>query len=166
MNLAMDVQYGSDRAAVAGILFQDWADDRPFEILTTVESSFGEYEPGAFYKRELPCLLALLQKCRYRLETIVVDGYVTLSDDKPGLGMHLHRALEGAVAVVGVAKTRYQGISADHEILRGASARPLFVTSMGCPLELAKERILSMHGEHRIPFLLGRADREARELAR
>lgn len=167
MNLVMDVQYAADRAAVAGILFQDWKDDRPFEILTTVETVFGHYEPGAFYKRELPCLLALLQKCRYKISTIVVDGYATLgADDKPGLGMHLHHALEGATAVIGVAKTHYQGISADHEILRGDSAKPLFVTAVGCDLEHAKARIREMAGEHRIPFLLKRADAEARELAK
>lgn len=166
MNLVMDVQYGEGRAAVAGILFQDWKDDRPFQILTTIETSFGDYEPGAFYKRELPCLLALVRTCRWPLETIVVDGYVTLPDNKPGLGVHLYQALDGAVAVIGVAKTRYLGISSDHEILRGQSAKPLFVTSVGCDLELAKERIRSMHGEHRIPFLIGRADGEARDLAR
>ena len=42
-------------------------------------------------KRELPCILALLQDITVEPLIVVVDGYVTLGKHhKPGLGMHLY----------------------------------------------------------------------------
>lgn len=167
MNLVVDVQYGNGAAAVAGILFEEWNSERPFEVVNAVESVFGEYEPGAFYKRELPCIQALLARIPRVFSTIVIDGYVTLGgEDRPGLGMHLHEAIGGGSAVIGLAKTRFHGIPPEHEVLRGDSQKPLFVTAVGCSLEVAKSRILAMSGPHRIPFLIKRADAEARELAK
>ena len=95
------------------------------------------------------------------LTTVVVDGYVTLDEHgTPGLGGHLHAALGERVAVIGVAKTSFRGSGFATPVLRGTSARPLWVTAMGTAVEPAARRVAAMHGEHRIPTLLGLVDRE------
>ena len=88
------------------------------------------YEPGRFFARELPPLCAVLRLVSVPLEAIVVDGYVWLGDDQPGLGAHLHAALDKKTPIIGVAKRPYRGAPAV-EVLRGTSARPLYVTAAG-----------------------------------
>ena len=52
------------------------------------------YVPGQFYRRELPCLLAVFGLVRQPLEIILIDGYVWLdAQGMPGLGGHLFDAL-------------------------------------------------------------------------
>ena len=129
-----------------------------------------EYVSGEFYRRELLCLLAALEKVAQTPE-IIVDGYVWLGSDararlekgKPGLGAKLFEALEGKVAVVGVAKTRYAGADA-LEVLRGSSASPLFVSAAGMDALEAAENVRRMHGPHRLPTLLTRVDHLCRGL--
>ncbi len=169
--LALDVCYERDGTAIAaGVAFETWTAAAPSaEFDVRIETPHA-YEPGAFYKRELPCLLRALdafwglpiaQDCV--VEAIIVDGYVDLdANGRPGLGRHLYDALDGRIALVGVAKTPFAGIGADHAVLRGASARPLFVTAAGLDLDAAKRAVISMHGAHRIPTLLKRVDRLSR----
>ena len=122
------------------------------------------YEPGAFYKRELPCLLALLQDIEPALSAIVIDGYVELGPDgTPGLGWHLHRAIGGSPPVVAIAKSEYAGTPDRCRLLRGTSKRPLFVTAIGMPLDRARALVAGMHGGSRIPTVLQLADRACRE---
>jgi deoxyribonuclease V len=78
------------------------------------------------------------------------------------LGWHLFDALESKIPVIGVAKSRFEGAPA-HEVYRGASRRPLYVTAAGMTLAKAAANIQAMHGAHRIPTLLQRVDRLARE---
>lgn len=119
-----------------------------------------EYEPGQFYKRELPCILELLNTLEHFPDIIVIDGYVTLgSDEKPGLGKRLYDAIEGKAIVIGVAKTRFQDTPESAEVYRGDSKRPLYVTAIGIELSQAKGFIQDMFGEHRIPLLLKQVDR-------
>ena len=99
-------------------------------------------------------------------ETIVIDGYVFLDDEqRPGLGKHLFDSLEGQIEVIGVAKRSFSGVGEAHEVLRGESVKPLYITTTGC-LETAKSNIASMFGEYRIPWLLKRADQLCREEAK
>lgn len=120
------------------------------------------YVPGQFYRRELPCLLAVLKKSGAEFSSVVIDGYVWLdAGGVPGLGAHLFEALGKKIPVVGVAKTRFEG-AAPAEITRGSSRQPLFITAAGMELPLAASRIQSMHGPHRIPTLLKRADQLCR----
>jgi len=96
--------------------------------------------------------------------TIVIDGYVTLnSEGRKGLGAHLSDALEGAIPVIGVGKTAFQGSLHAAEVYRGTSQRPLYVTASGIRKETAAASIKSMHGAHRIPALLKLADQLSRE---
>lgn len=157
---ALDVCYGDERSVVAGVGFVSFADDAGEERLRVVEGPPADYEPGQFYKRELPLLLALLDGLD--VKGVVVDGFVWLGEGREGLGAHLHRAL-GGVPVIGVAKTGFSGAeSVAAPVLRGTSEKPLWVTAAGVDVERAARWIRQMHGPHRLPTLLKRADRLCR----
>lgn len=164
MMLSVDVHYQANSAHVAGVLFDSWLASRPRAIFCSELRTVHAYIPGEFYKRELPCILRLIRDHGLSPGTIIIDGYVYLDGmSTPGLGKHLYDALNGAATVVGVAKTRLSGIGSGHNILRGSSNRPLYITSVGMGLARAKTHILSMHGSHRIPTLLKNADRACRQ---
>jgi deoxyribonuclease V len=166
MILAIDVQYAGEQGFVSAVSFDHWGAVEPGGIYETTCDAIAEYEPGNFYKRELPCILQLLEEHRLLPDVIVVDGYVTLDgQEKAGLGMHLYRALEGKSQVVGVAKRVFAGIGNQSEIFRGNSQKPLFVTSVGMDLEAAKRNIMEMHGDYRLPVLLKLVDRLCRDKA-
>jgi len=159
---AVDVGYGESEARAACVLFEAWSDDKPREEIVETILDPAPYEPGSFYKRELPCLMRVLERARREraeLEAIVIDGYVTLDPaGKPGLGQRLHEALEGRVAIVGVAKTSFAGATHALEVRRGKSEKPLFITASGMDVKLAAAAISRMHGPSRIPTLLRRVD--------
>jgi deoxyribonuclease V len=165
MIFAADVQYHQDYATAAGILFGEWSDPSPVRIIRKVIRPVAEYESGAFYKRELPCLLALLAEVTESLAAIVIDGYVTLGDNgHPGLGYYLYQALHQKIPVIGVAKSYFQGTPDESRVFRGGSGRPLFVTSIGIPLEEARNHILRMDGRYRLPALLKLTDQLCRSV--
>lgn len=164
MLAAVDVHYHPTHAVAACVLFHAFTDDREATTRIARVTDVAPYEPGAFYKRELPCLLAVLDTVGVTLEAVVVDGYVWLSaDGKPGLGARLFEAWNGKVAVVGVAKTAFAGATQGIPVLRGKSKVPLFVTAAGIDAQEAAARVAAMHGEHRIPTLLKRVDRLCRD---
>jgi len=159
MILAIDVDYRKDdKAVVAGILFDQWDDAEPTHVVTTAIEEVTPYISGAFYKRELPCILKLLEEIETPLDCIVVDGYVTLAEGKAGLGTYLYHALDEKIPVIGVAKNAFQNISEETYIYRGESKKPLYVTSIGIEDDAAKRAIQSMFGKYRIPTLLKKAD--------
>lgn len=164
--LALDAAYADDHASVAGVFFTHWEDAAASQAVhKRIETGAHAYEPGQFYKRELPVLMALLCESPLPVSTIIVDGYVWLdaNRNRPGLGAHLHEALESRVPIIGVAKTRFEGDTWSKEVLRGESQTPLFVTSVGMPLIAAAAGIQRMHGAHRMPTLLKQADSLARQ---
>ncbi|NVB81009.1 MAG: endonuclease V [Kofleriaceae bacterium] len=168
MIVAVDVDYRDASVVAAAVGFDAWTDaDSAIEVIVTSDAPPAAYEPGAFYRRELPHVHAVLSLLVPPLGAIVVDGYVWLAGDaasespRPGLGAHLYRALGEAVPVIGVAKTAFAGATAI-EVVRGASAKPLYVTSAGIEPQVAAEAVRTMHGEHRIPTLLKRVDQLAR----
>ena len=163
MKLAVDVHYGTESATVAGVLFANPDDCEPMLELAVRVPVEAEYQPGQFYKRELPCILALLEQIDELPDLIVIDGYVYLGGDgKPGLGKHLYDALNGRCAVIGVAKTRYKETPAVAELVRGSSKRPLYVTAAGMGQEHARQFIKNMCGDGRLPLLLKRVDQLCR----
>jgi deoxyribonuclease V len=166
MILAVDVQYVSNQGVTAGVLFESWDSSAAIDEFVSVVDIDAEYVPGQFYKRELPCILALLKDHALSPDIILVDAYVFLDDDgRPGLGKHLYDALKGKSVVIGVAKNRYSGIGEEYAVYRGGGVNPVYVTAAGEDLEVARANILSMHGSHRVPALLKHADRLARESA-
>ncbi len=165
MILAVDVDYRKDGAVAAGVLFQNWQDSESVKELSAPILTVAEYEPGQFYKRELPCVLALLQQLEQLPEFIVIDGYVYLDgNQKPGIGKHLYDALEGKSVIIGVAKSRFKDTPSETEIFRGGSKRALYVTAVGINEIEAKGFIMRLHGEHRIPTLLKRVDQLSKRL--
>ena len=163
MIACLDVQYHATGATVACVTFQAWAQAQPSQEFTVAIAQVEPYESGQFYKRELPCLLAALEKLAHTPSTIVIDGYVWLGDEThAGLGAHLYAALGRSVPVIGVAKTRFAGATAAREVYRGASQTPLFVTAAGLPSDLAAQHIAAMHGAFRLPTLLKRVDQLCR----
>ena len=162
MIAAFDVHYfGDDQASAGAVLFHRYTDAEAAAEYVVIVSGVSQYVPGQFYRRELPCILKLLERMDEALDEMVIDGYVTLGDS-PGLGQHLFEHFGGRIPVVGVAKSRYRG-SSGTEVLRGRSERPLYVTSAGIARPLASERIKAMHGAHRVPTLLRRVDQLARQ---
>jgi deoxyribonuclease V len=161
---AFDVHYMEDgRASAACVLFSDYSDPEPSAAYTLFVPQAADYLSGEFYRRELPCILGLLKQITKTPDQMVVDGYVMLGN-RPGLGEHLFRSFDGRISVIGVAKSKFKG-SCGAEVFRGGSIRPLYVTSAGVNEKKASERIMMMHGAHRIPTLLKRVDVLARENA-
>ena len=161
----LDVDYRRDETAVAAcLLFADWSDARPARpYVARVAGHVAAYRPGELFRRELPCLLEVLAMVREPLELVVVDAYVTLDPaGRLGLGGHLHDALGGGVAVVGVAKTPYAAATMALPVLRGKSRVPLWITSLGIDPAVAAAHVHAMHGPHRMPTLLRAVDRLAR----
>jgi len=163
MILAVDVQYSQNSAAIAGVLFKSWQDEDTQKEYVSLMDGVADYEPGKFFKRELPCILKLIEDHRLKPECIVVDGFVFLDGfSKPGLGKHLFDTLNGAVSVIGIAKKRYKDIDSQFEVYRGDSRKPLYVTAVGIETQQAKRNILAMHGNSRLPTLIKRVDQICR----
>lgn len=163
MHFAVDVHYHSEGARSAGVLFSTWEAAVAEAELTHTLDQVAAYEPGAFYKRELPCLLALIDTTSTPLKTIVIDGFVDLgAAQSPGLGRYLFEALKRAVPIIGVAKTPFKDTPAELAVRRGESQRPLWISAAGLPLADAQAAIQRMHGPYRIPTLLKRVDRLCR----
>jgi deoxyribonuclease V len=157
--VAVDVDYREHEAVAACVAFEKWTDGAAaFERVVRVPGAPAEYVPGMFYLRELPCVLAALKGAS--ADVVVVDGYVMLAMGKLGLGGHLHEAIHKPI--VGVAKNEFRGATAER-IVRGGSKKPLFVTAAGMSAKDAAAAVRSMHGPHRIPTLLARADHLCRE---
>lgn len=162
-----DVFYidGTDEANAACLLFEDWSSQRAKRAITARIHGVLPYEPGAFYKRELPCLLEVIRQSPDPIDTVVIDGFVWLSaDSKPGLGAHLFEALGRSVIVVGVAKTSFMGSDFAVEVLRGESKTPLYVTAAGVDAPTAAAWIRKMAGPFRLPKLLKEVDTLCRKV--
>jgi deoxyribonuclease V len=165
MILAVDVHYPADSTATAaGVLFSEWHSDAADQVVTHQIGQVAPYRPGYFFERELPCLLSLIAKLDTPPDLVIIDGYVWLGADlRPGLGAHLHAALDSAIPVIGIAKSRFHETPPNTEVFRGLSSRPLFVTAVGIEADAARTSIRSMHGPHRTPTMLSLVDRACRE---
>ena len=162
MKAALDVHYESARAAAACVLFHQWQDSAPAQVVHAVVPSVRPYRAGRFYQRELPCLLAVLEQAGQEIDTIIIDGYVHLrADVGKGLGAYLHEALPYPAVVIGVAKNPLKIADRFIHVLRGRSHKPLYVSAIGCPLDQAAQAIRAMHGPHRLPTMLRLADQHA-----
>jgi deoxyribonuclease V len=160
--VALDVDYRDPGAVAAGVWFRGWsAPEVEAEIVTRL-AEVASYQPGEFYRRELPCLLAVLERGP-TAEVIVVDGYVWLGPGRPGLGAHLFEALGGRTVVIGVAKTRFAGATGAVPVYRGESRSPLYVTAEGAGVTEAAGWIARMAGPYRVPEMLKRVDQLARK---
>lgn len=157
MIIAFDTYYFDNKAKTVCLTFDKWTENQNYKVYTETLENIEAYTSGKFYKRELPCILSLLNKNEFKdIETIIVDGFVYLDDNnKLGLGAHLYENLHIKIPVIGVAKTNFATIIENKKILlRGKSIKPLYITAIGINLNEATEKIKMMHGENRIPTLL------------
>ena len=163
MFAAVDVFYDEVQnwARAACVVFSDPLSDVTTEEAVALVSPIAAYAPGEFYRRELPCIEAVIGPRLAGLELLFIDGYVYLSDEeRPGLGWHVHQRF--GIPVIGVAKTRFADADKFAELVfRGGSKQPLYVTQIGYQGSAA-DLVRLMHGFHRIPTLLRRVDQLAR----
>jgi deoxyribonuclease V len=154
---AVDVGYSEPGRARAALVVAQAADFGG-ELAEHVACVTGvaPYSPGEFFRRELPALRAVFATTG-TLRLVVVDGYVDLDPDgRPGLGAHVHAEL--GVPVIGVAKSFFRSATHAVPVLRGRSARPLYVTAAGLPLPEAVGLLRRMAGPFRLPAALRRVD--------
>jgi deoxyribonuclease V len=159
--VAADVHYlpsgGARAAAVVAVdaTFCRLAADRVV-VVPHVEP----YQPGQFWRRELPPLRAVLDGLD-QMAVLIIDGYADLDPEgRPGLGARAHA--EFSVPVIGVAKSAFRTATHAIPVRRGASARPLYVTAAGMARADAADLVRHMAGLHRLPDALRRADTLAR----
>lgn len=159
--IAIDSYYYSENDCyTVGVIFEDWKDSKPLQIISCHISEFGAYIPGEFYKREMPGILKLLEMINLKeFDTIIVDGYLTLDNERPGLGKHVAEEISkvsSSIQVIGVAKSKFEGITAE-PVLRGEAKNPIYV--QGISGQVIKE----MAGDYRIPDLLKILDKETKK---
>lgn len=118
------------------------------------------YQSGQFYKREMPCLLALLHQIQEPFDVIIIDGYVYLDGlQKAGLGKYLYDNLPIKKPIIGIAKNHFYDITADYAVYRGTSKHPLYVTTVDFDVETAKKLVKNLQGDFRIPNIVTQVDR-------
>jgi deoxyribonuclease V len=158
MIVSLDTYYFDTHSTTAVVCFKDWQSAESFdEWCVNTHCNPSAYVPGKFFQRELPSLLNAIALLRESPDILIVDGYVWLDgNQRPGLGAMLYEAIFQKIPVVGVAKSRFKGAPAT-EVFRGASKKPIYVTSVGCESDPAP-LVASMHGNHRIPSLIKRTD--------
>ncbi|MBC8110876.1 MAG: endonuclease V [Verrucomicrobia bacterium] len=161
MKICIDVDYQVDKAQAACLVFENWEDEKPLKTYTAIIKNIAEYVPGEFYKREMPCILAVLKLVSEKIDMIIIDGFVWLNGKK-GLGGHLYETLANNIPIIGVAKSNFKGADLVTEVFRGESERPLFVSSVGTDQKIA-DNIKKMHGNFRIPTLLKLVDSVCRD---
>ena len=165
MIIAIDVHYRAEIAKAVSIEFDDWQASEPSQTHIMEIGKTAAYVPGQFYKRELPCILAILKLSDLsKVDLIIVDGYVFLDDSgKRGLGAYLFDALDRKIPIVGVAKRSFHSIDKlVIPIKRGESKNPLYITCQGADLTEMAARVKDMHGDYRIPTLLKILDVETK----
>lgn len=165
MILAIDVHYRENIAKSVSIAFDNWTDTTPHTTHIVEIKKVAPYVPGQFYKRELPCILKVLEKSDLSTITlIIVDGYVVLDDTgKAGLGHYVYEALDRKIPIVGVAKRSFRDNQKNVvEVFRGTSKNPLYVSSVGIDLAHAAEQVKNMAGDYRFPELLKILDQETK----
>ena len=74
----LDVGYTDTVARAACVVINNWRASRPAAAHVAKIHEVKDYQPGEFYRRELPCIQAVLGKLNQPPTCIVVDGYVWL----------------------------------------------------------------------------------------
>ena len=159
--MAADVHYlAPGGARAAAVVAADASFSRLVAERVELVPAVAPYRPGQFYLRELPPLRAALNGLA-EVALLIVDGYADLDPGgRPGLGARAHA--EFGVPVIGVAKSAFRTATHAVPVLRGTSARPLYVTAAGMPRIEAADLVRRMAGRHRLPDALRRADALAR----
>ncbi len=163
LNVAcLDVYYYENHAKSCCIVFENGNVERIISEYCEIVTPIHEYIPGEFYKRELPCLLRVIEKVQETIDLLIIDSFVWLGNGKKGLGVYLFEVLEKKIPVIGVAKTYFKDCNEYLEVYRGRSNKPLYISSIGIDLNDSAKLVKSLKGDHRIPDLLKRVDQLTR----
>ena len=157
-----DVYYYKDYTRASGIVFEIVPSERIVSKYCKMMGAASQYISGAFYKRELPCLLGVYKGIKENIDLIIVDGFVFLDGSKKGLGAYFFEALGRKIPVIGVAKTFFRGCGDYTKVYRGSSSKPLYVSSIGIDQNSAAGLIRGLRGGGRIPEILRKVDRLSR----
>lgn len=167
--LILDVYYqesevpSDTKAIVTGVRFSDIEKSHVLSEHMIDVNDVAPYESGQFYKREMPCLLALINQINEPFDAIIIDGYVFLDGvDKAGLGKYLYDNLDNKKPIIGIAKNHFYDITEEYAVWRGISKHPLYVTSIDIDITKAKEMVSKMEGEHRMPKMVTYVDKLGR----
>lgn len=162
MVAVIDVDYGKEEASTAGIFAEKADSAKSCGFIRIKTKIYNEYKSGQFYKRELPCVQAVLKRINLAfVDLVIVDGYADFGTDKTPLGKFVYE--RNKIPIIGIAKKQCQYcILENTEVFRGNSHNPLFVTSYGISQEEAKNIVKRMSGEYRLPYLVKLADACAR----
>jgi deoxyribonuclease V len=155
MKLAVKVERVRDCAVAAALAFEDWDAPEASKTYTSRMAQVDKPARGTLDLRELHCVLQLLREHALAPDVIVIDGFVHLdAQETPGWGRHLHQALGGGVAIIGVSKKAMPDGPTQFQVSREEEAPPLVVTCIGIDIGAAKARLRTMHGKRRMPTLL------------
>ncbi len=165
--LIIDVHYEdnaqSSTGVVAGIRFSGIEKNTILSEHTTIVNDIQPYESGQFYKREMPCILALLKQIKQPYDVIVIDGYVYLDGkQQKGLGGYLYDTLEIKKPIVGIAKNKFHAITDEYAVKRGKSKHPLYVTCVDADIKTAIKLVHDLEGEYRLPRIIKDVDKLSR----
>jgi len=150
-------------AIVAAIRFEGIKVHKILSEHVTQVNGVAPYQSGQFYKRELPCILALLEQINQPYDCIIIDGYVYLDGlEQAGLGKYLYDNLADKKPVLGIAKQGFKGVTESHTVFRVSSKHPLYVTSIGIDVTKAKALVSQLSGNHRLPDIVKQVDRLSR----
>ena len=176
----LDVAYDGDRLAAAVVVLDRGTLREVDRAVVRGETTF-PYVPGLFAFREVPALLAALERLTTRPELLVCDGQGLAHPRRFGLACHLG-VLTG-ISAIGAAKTTFVGTHAHPAPERGATAdlldgdevvgaavrtqdavKPVYV-SVGHRVSLptAVEHVLHLAPRYRLPETTRVADRACRE---
>ncbi|MCM4080243.1 endonuclease V [Paractinoplanes hotanensis] len=183
--VGLDVTYevGSARAVAAAVVV-DVATLAVAEVATFAGESRFPYVPGLLAFREVPLLLAAVERLSAPPSLLICDGYGLAHPRRFGLACHLGVLLD--LPSYGVAKTAFVGRSTDPAPARGASSalvdegevvgsvvrtrtdvKPVFV-SAGHRIGLADcvDLTVRLSGRYRIPEPTRQADIVSRSTLR
>lgn len=163
MVACLDVYYYKDYARACCIVFEINEENIISEYIEEI-SGIEDYISGQFYKRELPCILRVLEKIKENINIIIIDSFIWVEGYKNGLGAYLYESLNPKIPVIGVAKSYLRGNTAYLEIYRGESTNPLYVSAIGIDLNYSADLIKELKGSFRIPDILKKVDKLSRQI--
>ncbi len=165
--LFVDAAYFKQKAVTVATTTHPQDTGKIISCYTSFRNGVARYEPGKFYKRELPCIMKVLGLVKEPLKTIFIDAHVWLSPAHPGLGAHLFNAIGKKIPVIGMAKKGFAMQEKTDEMLvkrvyRGKSKHPLHVTAAGIDLDQAAQVVQRLCGSFRIPYAMKKSHSLAR----
>ncbi|PWI46043.1 endonuclease V [Streptomyces sp. ICBB 8177] len=182
----LDVAYagdgtGTDGRVAGAVVVLEAATGRVVDSATAVEAVAFPYVPGLFAFRELPALVAALERLTVTPDLLLCDGHGIAHPRRFGLACHLG-VLTG-LPTAGVAKTPFVGTHGDLGHGRGDRAdlidggevvgralrtqdgvKPVYVsTGHAIDLDTACRHVLALAPDYRLPQTTRLADRLSRD---